>query len=75
MTTLRSLASMACDAQRSLQQLATVERMARHGAPIHPVALRVERDKQRARLDICAEHFAQLGAANDPAPTPAPVLA
>ncbi|WP_017760675.1 hypothetical protein [Pseudacidovorax intermedius] len=75
MANIRDITRMACDAQRSLQQLATVERMARHGAPIHPIALRTARDTHRARLDICAEHFVQLGAANDPAPTPAPVLA
>ncbi|MET3514336.1 hypothetical protein ABIC63_002108 [Pseudacidovorax sp. 1753] len=75
MSTISNIIGMACDAQRRMQVLADLDRKARLGAPIHPVALRVERDKQRARLDICAEHFALLGAANDPAPTPAPVLA
>ncbi len=75
MTNLQSLTGMALDAQRRLQVLADLDRKARLGAPIHPIALRTERDKQRARLDICAEHLVLLGAANDPAPAPTPVLA
>lgn len=75
MSTISNIIGMACDAQRRLQVLADLDRKARQGAPISAVALRVERDKQCARLDICGEHLALLGAANDPAPAPAPVLA
>lgn len=77
MTQIANIARMAVDAQRRLQQLATLERHARHGAcpPLNPAVMRIVRDTERARLDICAEHLVQQAAANDCMPATAPELA
>lgn len=63
-TTIRTLAAVAADAQTQLQRLAIA---LRGGAEFDPAAVAHMRSCQRARLDICAEHFAALPAANDAA--------
>ena len=63
-TTIRTIAAMAVDAQTRMQRLAIAER---GGEYFDLAAVANERSKERARIDIAAEHFAALPAANDAA--------
>jgi|GEM_PF-6335247 len=66
MTTALAISQVAVSAQRNLHQIATYDRELRQrGALVAAVALSPYRAVERARLDVCAEHFAALQPAND----------
>jgi len=66
MTTALSIAQVAGSAQRNLHQIAVYERSLRQrGALVAAAALGPYRAVERARLDVCAKHFAALQPAND----------
>lgn len=68
-TTIRSVAAMATSAQARLQTWAQYQNAARRGeAPtLNATGVRIARAAEHARLEIAAEHFAALPAANDAA--------
>jgi len=66
MTHLQQLVHMAVDAQARLMGINDAARVM-----TGPV-IEAHRNLQRARLAVCAEHFAALVPANDEAFTPAP---
>jgi len=70
MTHLQQLVGMAVDAQR---ELVTTNNIARAPLPAdRRRGLAQYAEVQRARLAVCAEHFAALAPANDGAFTPSP---
>lgn len=76
MTTALAIAQVAASAQRNLHQIAVYERTLRQrGALVAAAALGPYRAVERARLDVCAEHFAALQPANDLAFEQSPELA
>ncbi len=66
MTTALAMTQVAVSAQHNLHQIALHERSLRQrGALIEAAALGPYRAVERARLEVCAEHFAALQPAND----------
>lgn len=66
MTTAIAIARVARSAQSNLHQIAVYERALRQrGAVVAAAELGRYRAVERARLDVCAEHFAALRPAND----------